>query len=127
MSATFRYRNLLMILAGVAGLVLKRWLARWLGDPALSYAGNLSASFAVYFLAWMVPLRGLTRVMAAGLALVVVEAFELTDGFGVMSNVYDPYDYLANAIGIALAVCVDVASSRIPGARAGTAATGRPL
>ncbi len=121
MSPRLRYRNLLLILAGVAGLLLKRWFARWLGDAALAYGGNLSASFAVYFLALMVPVRGLTRVTAAMLALVVVQAFELTDGFGVMSNTYDPYDYLANTIGIALAVCVDAASSRILGDRANTA------
>lgn len=37
-------------------------------------------------------------------ALLVVEAFELSDGFVVMSNVVDPLDLLANAAGIGLAL-----------------------
>jgi hypothetical protein len=40
--------------------------------------------------------------------LAIVEAFELTDGFGVMTNVYNPFDYLANALGVALACGVDL-------------------
>ena len=41
--------------------------------------------------------------MIAGIALLIVELFEITDGFGIMTNVYDPYDYLANAVGFSLA------------------------
>jgi hypothetical protein len=107
MGTSIRYRNLAMILAGVMCLLLKRWLAKFLGNLAFSYAGNISASFAVYFLVSMVPIRKLTWVMVASLALVVVETFELTNGFGIMTNVYDPFDYIANAIGIGLAVFVD--------------------
>lgn len=111
MGTRIRYRNLVMILAGVMCLLLKRWFAKFLGDLAFSYAGNLSASFAVYFIISMVPSRKPTWAMVAGLALVVVETFELTNGFGIMTNVYDPFDYAANAIGIGLAVCVDRVSS----------------
>ena len=52
----------------------------------------------------------LNRVAIAVLALGVVEGFELTNGFGIMTNVYDPLDYLANALGVALAYVVDVVS-----------------
>jgi hypothetical protein len=44
--------------------------------------------------------------------LLAVEAFELTDGFGVMTNVFDPADLLANLVGIAAAVAVDLAVTR---------------
>jgi hypothetical protein len=50
--------------------------------------------------------------VTAGLALAAVDLFEATDGFKVMSNVYDPADYLANTVGIALALMVDVVTSR---------------
>ena len=113
MTARIRLRDLLMVLAGVACLLLKRWFAQSLGDLAFSYVGNLSASFAVYFLVSIAAALRLTRVMIAGIALLVVELFELTDGFGIMTNVYDPFDYLANALGVGLAYCVDTASVRL--------------
>ena len=49
---------------------------------------------------------------AAVFALLAAELFEATDGFGVMSNVYDPGDYVANAAGVLVAVAVDVAVRR---------------
>ena len=50
-----------MVLAGVAGLLMKRWLSDSLksrfsdsmSELAYSYLGNLAVSFAVYFLASM--------------------------------------------------------------------------
>jgi hypothetical protein len=39
-----------------------------------------------------------------------VEAFELFDDFGVMSNVSDPRNLVANAGGVALGLGVDVVS-----------------
>ncbi len=93
--------------------MLKRWFAKSLGDLAFSYVGNLSASFAVYFIVSIAATPRLTRVMIAGIALLVVELFELTDGFRIMTNVYDPFDYLANALGVGLAYGVDAASVRL--------------
>jgi hypothetical protein len=55
--------------------------------------------------------------------LLAVTAFELADGFGLMSNVYDPIDLAANAAGVALAWAVDslgtraAAAHRAPGIR----------
>jgi len=112
MLGRFWYRNLLMILVGVICLLLKRWIAKSLGDLAFSYVGNLSASFAVYFLISMLPIRNMTWLKNAIIALLIVESFELTNGFGIMSNVYDPWDYLANIIGIGIAAGVDGASRR---------------
>ena len=112
MSARIRDRNVLMVLVGVVCLLLKRWYAGFLGNVAISYAGNLSASFAVYFIIALAPIPRPTRVTITVLALLVVEGFELTNGFGIMTNVYDPFDYLANAIGIGVAVVADAGSAR---------------
>ena len=120
MNARLRLRDLLMVLIGVACLLSKRWFAESLGDLAFSYVGNLSASFAVYFMISIAARSKLKRVMVAGIALLIVELFELTDGFGVMTNVYDPFDYLANAIGIGLAYCVDAASDHLLQSRSGS-------
>jgi hypothetical protein len=39
--------------------------------------------------------------------------FEATNGFGVMVNVYDPFDFIANAVGVGLALAVDMIASRV--------------
>ena len=113
MTARIRLRDLLLVLTGVACLLLKRWFAKALGDLAFSYVGNLSVSFAVYFMVSIAATSRLKRVMVAVIALLVVELFELTDGFGIMTNVYDPFDYLANALGVGLVYCVDAVSVRL--------------
>ena len=126
-----------MVIVGVICLLLKRTVTKYLGDLAFSYMGNLSASFAVYFLVSytanlsasfaaylpisIAPMPKLTHVMIAAVALLVVESFEFTNGFGIMTNVYDPFDYLANAIGIGLAICVDAGLSRVLRVKSGDA------
>jgi len=106
-----------MILAGVAGLLIKRWVSGSLNELAYSYLGNMAVSFAVYFYSYFLVsifARGrMNRVTIAVIALVVVEGFELTNGFGIMTNVYDSFDYVANALGVALACLVDVVSARV--------------
>ena len=106
-------RNVLFVLLGVAGLVLKSQYSGPYQDVVQSYGGNVAATFAVYFLAKRVTTRSnLPRASAAALAFMVVQLFEVLDGFGVMANVYDPVDFVANSAGIALAVAFDALASR---------------
>ncbi len=115
-------RHVVWIMVGIAGLVLKGRYSGPAHDLVHSYGGNVAASFAVYFWARLATApfleadgarRGgrvapkLARLLAAGLALLIVELFEVFDGFGVMSNVYDRVDLAANAAGIAIALAVD--------------------
>ena len=102
-----------MVLVGVAGLLIKSWFSDAVGELVHSYLGNLAVSFSVYFIVSLGARQRLTTVTIALIALLAVETFELADGFGIMANVYDPLDLMANALGIALAVCVDTASDRI--------------
>ncbi len=105
--------NVLLVLVGVAALVLKPAYHGPLGQVVHDYGGNFAASFAVYFLSTILASRlGVGRLAAVAGAVVVVEAFELTDGFGVMANTYDPFDLLANAIGIVVALGVELATRR---------------
>jgi hypothetical protein len=68
----------------------------------------------VYYVVALLPLPSrFGKLLTAGLALAVVELFEALNGFGVMTNVYDQVDLAANAVGIALALAVDVVISRI--------------
>jgi hypothetical protein len=107
---TTKLRHVGLILLGVAVLLLKGHYAGLLDEAVRSYAGNLAVSFAVYFLALQVTVYpGFRRLVAAGLAFVVVTLFELFDGFGVMSNVYDPLDFISNAAGVLLALAIDTA------------------
>lgn len=107
-------RNVAMALLGAGVLVLKSGYGGPFDDVVHAYAGNVAVSFALYFAA-----HGATRslprprLIAAVLALVAVELFEIADGFGVMVNSYDPVDLVANAIGVGLAVVVDFATSRV--------------
>lgn len=111
-------RNVLFALIGAAALVLK---GRYLGpfqELVHSYAGNVSASFAVYFVVGCLPFAPRYRqLLTAGIALAVVQVFEALDGFGVMSNVYDPFDFAANAVGIGLAFATDAVAGRISARR----------
>jgi len=107
-------RNVVFVLVGAAGLVLKGSYTGPEMEFVHSYLGNVAASFAVYFIL-ATPLNRLRfgRALRAVLALGVVELFEATDGFSIMSNTYDPADYLANGLGIALAL----SGSNITGTR----------
>lgn len=105
-----RARAVLLTLLGVAGLLAVRWYSGPGTVFVHGYGGNVAASFAVYFLATRVSGRlGRSRVLAGAAALLVVEAFELLDGFGLMTNTYDPWDLLANAVGVGVAAGVDAA------------------
>jgi hypothetical protein len=113
-------RNVFFVLFGAAALVLKRHYSGPFAEIIYGYGGNVSASFAVYFVfriftsGWILTSGWrYGRLVTAGIALLVVELFEATNGFGVMTNVYDPVDYLANVLGIALACCVDLISARL--------------
>jgi hypothetical protein len=112
-------RRVVLVLLGVVGLVLKSSYEGPFAEVVHSYAGNVAASFAVYFLAAIAGARrGAGKLAAAAAALAIVEAFEVTDGFGVMSNVYDPVDLLANVVGVGVALVVDGVARR-PAASAG--------
>jgi len=121
MNAARTRRDVVLVLAAVAALVLKSSYHGPLAGLVHDYGGNFAVSFAVYFLAVIAASRhGVGRVTAAAAALLAVEAFEVADGFRVMSNVYDPLDLVANAAGIGIALAVDVLTRK----PAATAATG---
>ncbi|MCZ7662553.1 MAG: hypothetical protein M5U22_06285 [Thermoleophilia bacterium] len=107
-------RNVILAVLGALFLVLKPAYHGPLEDLVFSYAGNFAVSFSLYFAARNATSRYRhPRLVAALATLVAVEAFELTNGFGFMANVFDPIDLLANAAGIAFAVLVDTVSSRL--------------
>jgi hypothetical protein len=105
-----KLRNVGFIFLGIAVLLFKGYYTGPLDEAVHSYAGNVAVSFAVYFLALHVPVYPkFRRLVSAGLAITAVTLFELFDGFGVLSNVYDPMDFVANAGGVFLALAIDTA------------------
>jgi hypothetical protein len=95
-------------------LVLKGQYSGPYTEVVLNYGGNISASFAVYFIVRLAFRKfRINRLFSALISLLIVQIFEVTNGFGVMANVYDPLDLLANAIGITLAVIVDIVASNL--------------
>ena len=114
MNRSYIIRNTIFVLLGAAGLVLKSWFSDYLPDFVLNYAGNLCVSFAVYFIVKLSSAKiRFNRVVIAITALLIVELFEATNGFGVMANTYDRLDFLANALGITLAIVVDISTERV--------------
>ena len=101
-------RNVLFILLGISVLLLKQVY----NGPGLeivkSYSGNLSISFAVYFLIcfssdhWKQ-----NKLITAIISLTIVELFEITNGFGIMKNVFDIFDLFVNLIGVISALVLD--------------------
>jgi len=116
MKTAGRVRYLILILLGVMVLVFKRYYTGPLAELVINHGSNFSVSFAVYFIA-MMGFSSLphTRLWSVIGALLAVELFELTNGFGVMSNVYDSWDYLANALGIGFALVIDLLMNRSAG------------
>ncbi len=101
-------RSVLFVLLGVAVLLLKQHYVGPLEDVVHAYAGNLSVSFALYFLFTNLRLPArIRRLVAALLAFAAVELFEAFDGFGVMANTYDPIDFLVNPVGVMLGFWLD--------------------
>jgi hypothetical protein len=108
-------RNISLILLGILLLVLKSRYSGPFESFVHGYVGNISVSFAVYFLALHIPLKTQReRIWAAGIGLATVELFELSNGFGLMRNVFDSWDLVANFAGIASAFALDSALSNRP-------------
>ena len=102
----------MMALLGGAILVLVPAYDGPLADVVGAYGGNMAVSFALYFAALSATAKQRRpRLLAALLTLLAVELFEATDGFGVMANTFDPMDFVANAVGVGLAVLVDVVTT----------------
>ena len=101
-----------MALLGGAVLVLVPAYDGRFAEVLGAYGGNVAVSFALYFAALNASARyGRPRLLAASATLLAVELFEATDGFGVMANTFDPIDFAANAVGVGLAIVVDVATT----------------
>jgi len=100
--------NVLFILFGILVLLLKQIY----NGPGLeivkSYSGNLSISFAVYFLiCFSSDYWKQNKLITALISLTIVELFEITNGFGIMTNTYDTIDLFVNLIGVILALVLD--------------------
>lgn len=107
-------RNLLFVALAIIPFLLKRQYSGPSQELIHSYVGNVTVSFALYFvflrLCMMSPRFG--RLIAAAVVLACVELFEVFDGFGFMANTYDPIDLLANAAGVGCALGLDMILSK---------------
>ena len=106
--------DVVMAVPGAAALVLKQSFHGPLEEFVYLYAGNFSVSFALYFAAINATGKyARPRLLATSATPLAVEFFEITNGFGVMTNVFDRFDLLANAAGIGIAFLVDAATTRL--------------
>ena len=113
MKQSHQIRYFVFIALGIFILLFKRHYNGPFAELVYNQGSNFSVSFAVYFIGVM----GFSsfphpRLLAFIGALLAVESFELLNGFGVMANVYDAWDLQANALGIGLALVVDLLMGR---------------
>jgi len=113
MNTTKRIRNLAIILFSCLVLFLKQYYSGPFKGLIQAYGSNILVSFAIYFLAlvWLETLPQ-TRLLSGIGSLLIVELFELLNGIGPTSNTFDPMDFIANALGITLALVVDLLLDR---------------
>jgi hypothetical protein len=103
-----KIRTVAFVLAGIGVFVLKRQYTGPLQEIVHAYAGNLSVSFALYFVFMNLEFpAAIRKFAAASLALAAVESFEVFKGFGMMVNTNDPLDLVANAVGVLFALGLD--------------------
>ncbi len=108
MSGKEKVRNVLFILLGALVLMLKHNYNGPNLEIVKSYSGNISVSFAIYFIVGFSSKNwGNNKFITAAIALIIVELFEITNGFGIMTNVFDTIDLFTNLIGIILALVLD--------------------
>ncbi len=113
MIAKEKLRNLLFVLSGALVLMLKHNYSGPYTEIVKSYSGNLAVSFAVYFIiSFSSDTWKNNRFITAFIALLAVELFEITNGFVIMKNVFDPIDLIANLIGVGLAFGLDFLLNR---------------
>jgi hypothetical protein len=109
MSGKEKIRYLLFILIGALVLMLKHNYSGPYTEIVKSYSGNISVSFAVYFIiCFSSDNWEKNKFITALIALLAVELFEITNGFGIMKNVFDAIDLLANLIGVGMALGLDL-------------------
>ncbi|MBK7498188.1 MAG: hypothetical protein IPI19_03585 [Ignavibacteriales bacterium] len=104
-----KIRNVIFILLGVLLLLIKPHYNGPFLDIIKSYLGNISISFSVYFIISFYSRHWkMNKLITALIALLIVQLFEVLNGFGVMTNVYDNLDLLANLLGILVALSIDL-------------------
>lgn len=113
MNTRNKIRKVIFILIGVVLLISKKYYDGPYQEFVNSYLGNVSVSFSVYFLISKNESMGKrNKIITALIALAIVELFEITNGFGIMSNVFDLYDLIANLIGVSIALGLDLFISK---------------
>jgi hypothetical protein len=103
-----RLLRVLFVLIGVLVLILGGQYSGPAETLVHSYGSNIAFSFAAYFLfqltKWRIAER---RSWAVGVIFIGDSLQEIAQGLGFMTGVFDPWDFFANAVGIAIAFAVD--------------------
>jgi len=107
-------RNVLFVALAIALFLSKQRYSGPFQDLIHSYAGNVTVSFALYFVFLKLCMTSARygRFIAAAAVLLCVESFEVFNGFGIMANTFDPFDMLANAVGAGCALGLDALLSQ---------------
>ena len=100
-----KLRNVLFILAGALVHILSGSYFGPFEEWVRSYGSNLAVSFALFFLLQFLRLPGIGNPLAcAGYALAILFVEEFAQRSSQYAGVFDPWDFLYDAIGVFAAV-----------------------
>jgi hypothetical protein len=104
---------MLWIGVGIGGLLFSRHYSGAGADLLHAYGANVSFSFAAYFMLrfFNLPPRD-NRIATAAYAFLAVSAQEIGQAWRLYPGVFDALDFLLNALGICLALGVDMVRLR---------------
>jgi hypothetical protein len=120
MAASQKTRRLICIAISVAGLLFSRHYSGPAAEILHSHGANVTFSFGMYFILGLCKLPLIERKsINAAYALLGVSVQEGAQALNLYPGVFDPLDFLANAVGICAAWMIDVwmsktSSSAIP-------------
>lgn len=103
-----RVRNLILMGISVVAILFVSFYSGTFSHFVQSYGANASFGFGMYFLLQFFKIPGIERMPTnAVYALVFTGAQEIAQFVGLNPGVFDPWDFLGNAIGIGAAMLVD--------------------
>jgi hypothetical protein len=103
-----RIRNIALLAISVVGILLVSFYSGTFSAFVQAYGANVFFGLGMYFLLQLFKIPDIDRMSTnAVYALVFTGAQEMAQFIGLNPGVFDPLDFLANGVGILLAMAID--------------------
>jgi len=112
MNCKEKTRYIIFILVGVLVSILKHKYDSPYVEFVKSYAGNFAVSLAVFFIFLFVLINLMEQIFTAFITLLVVELFEITYAFSIITNTFDSNGIIVNILGVSEALGLDLLTKK---------------